>query len=143
MEVKNGLSGDSRLRLDWRAYAPPQPATILKNRPVTTVTGRKNRLASTVTGRTCAISTMSAASPTLEMKMDQQRWYRRSQVAARYGGCGKTIERAVKDGRLPAPKHPFGNAMPYWDVTELDAHDRNLTARKSEAPARSVQSPTA
>jgi hypothetical protein len=60
--------------------------------------------------------------------MDQQkRWYRKRHVGARYGGvCGRTIDRAVEDGRLPAPKYPFGNKIPYWDGDELDAHDRSL-----------------
>jgi hypothetical protein len=69
----------------------------------------------------------------------QKRWYRKRQVGARYGGvCGRTVDRAVAEGRLPAPKYPFGNKVPYWDGDELDAHDRSLALpdrprRKSEA----------
>jgi hypothetical protein len=74
------------------------------------------------------------------MDQQQKRWYRKAQVSARYGDvCGRTIDRAVSDGRLPSPKYPFGNKIPYWDGDDLDAHDRNLTLsnprqRKSEAP---------
>jgi hypothetical protein len=60
-------------------------------------------------------------------KRSERRWYRKAQVGARYGGvCGRTIDRAVADGRLPAPKFPFGNGIPYWDGDDLDAHDRSL-----------------
>jgi hypothetical protein len=70
--------------------------------------------------------------------MDEQRkrWYRKRQVGARYGGvCGRTVDRAVADGRLPAPKYPFGNKIPYWDGDELDAHDRGLVSLNPEAAA--------
>jgi hypothetical protein len=83
-----------------------------------------------------------------DTKMDQQskRWYRKAQVATRYDSCDRTIDRAVEDGRLPPPKFPLGNKVPYWDGDELDAHDRNLAARmprKSEAPAQTAQPTTA
>jgi hypothetical protein len=62
--------------------------------------------------------------------MDRKRWCRKRQVQSRYGEvCSRTIDRAVKDGRLPPPKFPFGNKVPYWDEDELDKHDRNLAAR--------------
>jgi hypothetical protein len=68
-------------------------------------------------------------------KRSEKRWYRKAQVGARYGGvCGRTIDRAVEDGRLPAPKYPFGNKIPYWDGDDLDAHDRSLVF--SDRPQR-------
>jgi hypothetical protein len=63
------------------------------------------------------------------MNKPAKRWYRKAQVATRYESCGRTIDRAVEDGRLPPPKFPLGNKVPYWDGDELDAHDRNLAAR--------------
>jgi hypothetical protein len=57
----------------------------------------------------------------------EKRWLRKRQVGTRYGGVvGRTIDRAVADGRLPAPQYPFGNKIPYWDCDELDRHDRSL-----------------
>ena len=80
-------------------------------------------------------------------KRSDKRWYRKAQVGARYGGvCGRTIDRAVADGRLPAPKYPFGNKMPYWDADELDAHDRALAdrpRRKSVAAGLSTETAVA
>jgi len=38
------------------------------------------------------------------------------------------VDRAVADGRLPPPKYPFANKIPYWDGDDLDAHDRDLTS---------------
>jgi hypothetical protein len=65
----------------------------------------------------------------LSEKRSEKRWYRKAQVAARYAVSGRTIERAVDDGRLPPPKYPLGAKFPYWDGDELDEHDRNLAAR--------------
>jgi hypothetical protein len=74
------------------------------------------------------------------VKSSEKRWHRKAQVAARYNVCGRTIDRAVEDGRLPPPKYPLGPKIPYWDGDDLDAHDRASTLsrprqRKSEAPA--------
>jgi predicted DNA-binding transcriptional regulator AlpA len=47
----------------------------------------------------------------------------------RYGNCSdRTIDRMVKDGKLPAPHHPLGNKVPFWSEAELDASDRAATA---------------
>jgi hypothetical protein len=59
-------------------------------------------------------------------KRAEKRWYRKAQVAERYGVSGRTIERAVQDGRLPPPKYPLGDKFPYWDGDDLDAHDHDL-----------------
>jgi hypothetical protein len=69
-------------------------------------------------------------------KRSEKRWYRKAQVADRYGVSGRTVERAVDDGRLPAPKYPLGGKIPYWDSADLDANDRNLAAR---TPQRASQ----
>ncbi len=54
-----------------------------------------------------------------------KRWKRKKQVCERYGNvCDRTIDRKVKEGSLPPPKHPFGNKIPFWDEDELDEHDR-------------------
>jgi hypothetical protein len=58
----------------------------------------------------------------------QNRWLRKQQVAARYGVCARTIDRAVANGKFPAPKFPLGDT-PFWDRVDLDAHDENIAAR--------------
>jgi hypothetical protein len=83
------------------------------------------------------------------MGQQSKRWLRKRQVQARYGEvCSRTIDRAVEDGRLPAPKYPFGNKIPYWDGDELDAHDRSLALadrprRKSAATGLSTETAVA
>ena len=43
----------------------------------------------------------------------------------RYGDCSdRSLERAVKDKRLPPPQYPFGNRVPGWREDVLDEHDR-------------------
>lgn len=65
----------------------------------------------------------------MDGKRSKKRWYRKAQVAERYGFSIRTIERAVDDGRLPPPKFPMGDKFPCWDADELDERDRNLAAR--------------
>jgi predicted DNA-binding transcriptional regulator AlpA len=56
------------------------------------------------------------------------RFLRKAAVAERYGGISdRTIERMVKDKRLPPPEFPFGNRIPAWREDVLDAHDRAAT----------------
>ena len=71
-----------------------------------------------------------------------KRWYRKRQVQSRYGNvCARTVDRAVADRRLPPPKYPFGNKIPYWDGDELDAHDRGLALpNRRNAPAATTPS---
>ena len=73
-------------------------------------------------------------------KRSEKRWYRKAQVADRYGVSGRTIERAVNDGRLPPPKYPLSAKFPYWDADDLDAHDRNLAARAPQRPTEQAES---
>jgi hypothetical protein len=54
-------------------------------------------------------------------------WFRKKHLRARYGDiCDRTIERMIKDHRLPPPEFPFGNRIPAWRDEVLDAHDRKL-----------------
>jgi hypothetical protein len=63
-----------------------------------------------------------------------KRWSRKRQVQQRYGNvCARTIDRAVADNRLPPPKYPFGNGIPFWDEDELDAHDRTIALSSHRA----------
>jgi hypothetical protein len=73
-------------------------------------------------------------------KRSTKRWCRKRQVQSRYGEvCSRTIDRAVEDGRLPPPKYPFGNNVPYWDEDELDDHDRNLASRAPQRPTEQAE----
>jgi hypothetical protein len=51
-------------------------------------------------------------------------WIRKSRVAERYDCVTRTVDRAAAEGRIPAPKYPFGTKIPFWDVAELDDYDR-------------------
>jgi hypothetical protein len=58
-------------------------------------------------------------------KRTKRRWLRKKQLRERYGDVvDKTIERAVKDGRIPPPEFPFDNKVPFWDEETLEAHER-------------------
>jgi hypothetical protein len=58
------------------------------------------------------------------------RWLRYEHLCARYGDVStRTIQRMVKDGRLPPPKFPVGRHLPLWREDELDEHDRMVTAK--------------
>jgi hypothetical protein len=62
-----------------------------------------------------------------------KRWLRKRQVRERYGNVvDRTIERAVRDGRIPPPEYPFNNKVPFWDEQRLEAHER-AAAMKSVA----------
>jgi hypothetical protein len=57
-------------------------------------------------------------------KNTPKRWLRKRQVRERYGDVvDRTVERAVKAGRLPPPAFPFGNRIPFWDEERLEAHE--------------------
>jgi hypothetical protein len=56
-----------------------------------------------------------------------KKWLRLEAVRARYGDLvNRSIERAVQDGRLPAPQYPLGNRIPFWDEAKLDEHDSKI-----------------
>ncbi len=56
-----------------------------------------------------------------------KRWLRKRDLRLRYGDItDRTIERMVKDGRLPPPEFPLRNKFPMWDEARLDEHDRTM-----------------
>jgi hypothetical protein len=62
-------------------------------------------------------------------------------VADRYGIHGRTVERMVKDGRLPKPI--YHGKFPLWDADALDANDRRAAlARRPAHRAKADQSLT-
>jgi hypothetical protein len=67
-----------------------------------------------------------------------KKWLRKEAVCARYGDVvDRSIERAVMDGRLPAPEYPLGNKIPFWNEAKLDEHDlRIVTERVNPKLAR-------
>jgi hypothetical protein len=57
-----------------------------------------------------------------------KRWAKKSTMRARYGGVSNmTIERAVRDKRLPPPHFPLGNNTPFWDMDEVEETERKAT----------------
>jgi hypothetical protein len=67
-------------------------------------------------------------------KSTAKRWLRKRQMRERYGNVtDRTIERAVKDGRLPPPQFPFNNAVPFWDEETVAAHERAATMKPASA----------
>jgi hypothetical protein len=63
-----------------------------------------------------------------EVDLGGRKWLRKWQVRIRYGGLTpRSIDRAVRERRFPRPHYLFGNAIPFWLVDELDAHDRAMT----------------
>jgi predicted site-specific integrase-resolvase len=56
---------------------------------------------------------------------------RRRRLAERYDVTPRTIDRWVRDGRLPAPI--YRGRTPLWDVDELDAHDRQATIERASS----------
>jgi hypothetical protein len=63
-------------------------------------------------------------------------YLRKRQVANRYGRVHpRSIERAVRDGRLPPPEYPLGPNVPFWDEAALDEHDRAAAVDATFGPA--------
>jgi predicted DNA-binding transcriptional regulator AlpA len=60
----------------------------------------------------------------------ETRFLRKAQVAGRYGINVRSLERWLKDGRLPSPM--YRGRIPLWRESDLDAADRAAMA----APAR-------
>jgi predicted DNA-binding transcriptional regulator AlpA len=69
-----------------------------------------------------------------------KRYLRKRAVTERYGGVSiRTIERMVKDGRLPPPEYPLGR-LPMWDAAKLDEFDRAATlAPRPKQTSRSAE----
>jgi hypothetical protein len=67
-------------------------------------------------------------------KSTTKRWLRKREVRERYGNVvDRTVERAVRDGRLPPPQFPFGNRIPLWDLEALEAHERAAAMKATAA----------
>jgi hypothetical protein len=59
-----------------------------------------------------------------------KQFLRKRQVAQRYGNITpRSVERAVEDGRIPAPVYPFGPHSPMWDLEELERNERAAAIR--------------
>jgi hypothetical protein len=57
-------------------------------------------------------------------------YLRKRQVAQRYGDITlRSVERAVVDGRIPAPEYPVGEHTPLWDLQALEANERQAAIR--------------
>ena len=64
-----------------------------------------------------------------------KKWLRKEAVCARYGDVvDRSIERAVMDGRLPAPEYPLGNKISFWDEAKLDEHDLRIVTEGTFNP---------
>jgi predicted DNA-binding transcriptional regulator AlpA len=50
------------------------------------------------------------------------RFSRKRELAARLGISTRTLDRAVRDGRLPRPTYVLGKALPLWNDEEVDRH---------------------
>jgi hypothetical protein len=67
-------------------------------------------------------------------KTSAKRWLRKRQVRERYGNVvDRTVERAVRDGRIPPPEYPFGNKIPMWAEDVLEAHERAAAMKPAAA----------
>lgn len=56
-------------------------------------------------------------------------YLRKAAVRMRYGGItSRTVERMVKDGRLPPPEYPTGK-IPLWDEAKLELSERAAARR--------------
>jgi predicted DNA-binding transcriptional regulator AlpA len=58
------------------------------------------------------------------------KFFRKSQVATRYGVDERTVDRWKLDGRLPPPR--YRGRMPLWREDELDALDRRATVTANQ-----------
>jgi hypothetical protein len=54
-------------------------------------------------------------------------YLRKDKVAVRYDTTKRTVDRRVKEKKLPPPKYLPGVPYPMWDEDELDANDRKAT----------------
>ena len=60
----------------------------------------------------------------------QKIFLRRRQVAQRYGDITlRSVDRAVAEGRIPAPEYPFGPHSALWDLQKLEENERATIAR--------------
>lgn len=57
-----------------------------------------------------------------------KQYLRKKQVSTRYQTTDRSVERMVKDGRIPEPDLYLGR-FPLWDEKRLDESDRAAAAR--------------
>jgi hypothetical protein len=70
------------------------------------------------------------------------KWLLTRHLQVRYGDCSRmSINRRVRQGKLPAPSFPFSNHIPAWLESDLDEHDRHVVA--AAAAAKSAVRPAA
>jgi hypothetical protein len=63
-------------------------------------------------------------------------WIRGPQLRERWGGMPATTFYArLKKGLIPAAHYPFGDATPYWLLSEIEAHEQatQRTAKRAAA----------
>ena len=61
-------------------------------------------------------------------------WLLVKHLQKRYGDCSRmSINRRVRQGRLPAPQFPFSNKIPAWIESELDEFDLAVAAAAKSA----------
>ena len=64
-------------------------------------------------------------------------WLLTKHLQRRYGDCSRmSINRRVRQGRLPTPQFPFSNHIPAWIESELDAHDLAVAAAAVKSAVR-------
>lgn len=65
-----------------------------------------------------------------------KQFLRKRQVANRYCIHERSVDRWIKDGRLPPPQ--YRGIIPLWDEDRLDAADRAAMARPAKAAETAV-----
>jgi hypothetical protein len=62
-------------------------------------------------------------------------WLRSADILARYRWRhARSIQRAVADGRLPAPKFPLGPRTPLWSIADIEANEVAQIEKNAAAP---------
>jgi hypothetical protein len=63
-----------------------------------------------------------------------ENWLRKKAVKKRNGDCSdRKLDRLVAAGLYPAPEHPWGNRIPAWRESVLNAHDAAVAAATAAA----------
>ena len=66
------------------------------------------------------------------MSRNQQqgrRYFRKRNVAERYGISDRSVDRLARAGRIPPPIYLPGSRFPLWLESEFDENDRASTLR--------------
>jgi predicted DNA-binding transcriptional regulator AlpA len=62
-----------------------------------------------------------------------RRYFRKKQVAERYGVDPRTVDRWARERKIPPPVYMPGSILPLWQEEGLDEHDERV-ASMSRAP---------